>query len=268
MAHLDDVSLSAHLDGDADHGAHLQACAQCRARLAQLEAVTRALASPPAPLSPAARDRLVIAATKAAPLPGPTGGRAATGNGAGAVRLVHRRHRRGRWVAVAAVVLAGLAAIPLLSADRSTSGDAAGTAALRQVPERSGGMTDDDAGASGAAESLAAPAPAAGGGPAAEGPVDGGDLGPHREVAEVARVVRARLDGEAGGWEPGPPVEARCEQQARADGAPGPLAYVATLTWRGAPAEALAFRVAGEPRGYLLAVMARPGCATLARARI
>lgn len=261
MAHLDDLALNAHLDGDADHGEHLDGCDACLGRLASLRSVAQAVGvAPPGP-SPSAADQLIAAALAAAP---PAEG----DEEATVVSLAERRMRRTRWLAAAAVVLILLAAVPVILSGREGGGTdmaARMNAEARQpAPEEdaaalASGVADD-------AEALgSAGGSAAAGGGMSGGPISDGDLGPRSDVAELERIARARLDTPSGGDDVAP-VVVRCEDDARAAlGVSGSLIYLATLRWRGTDAEVVVFREADGSRP--LAIMSRSGCRLLDRGR-
>lgn len=273
-SHLDDLALSRHLDGDADHAAHLAACERCGTRLDALRAVSAAMAAPPPGPDQAATDALIgtaLAAWEPSDALDDVEGDGPRTSDEAVVVLAERRHRTVRWLAAAAMVLIALAAVPLL-AGQGRSNDAAlqesePPAATRrhesQLEATAGGADESAADAAGDS-AFADQAPD--GLPA--GPVSDGDIGHHREIASVARIVEARLEGPSAGPESAAAVAPQCEAEARgADPDAGALAYVATLTWDGTDAEALAFRSADGTSGYRLAIMDRASCAVLARGR-
>lgn len=260
MAHLDDLALNAHLDGDADHGDHLDGCAPCQGRLSELRAVAVAIGEMPQPLGTSEADRLIAGALGSA-----QAGEA--DSGASITSLADRRARRASWLAAAAVVLLLVAAVPVILSGRGNDGGDAAAPASRQE------LAEDSAGAGSATEGgstgdLTAGAAAGGlaatGGTVAGGPISDGDLGPRSDIAELERAARARLDTPSGGDETEPPVVARCEGDARAAlGTSGAFVYVATVRWKGSDAEVLVFREDDGSRP--LAVMARPSCRLLDR---
>lgn len=170
-SHLDDETLSAAIDGqDAPATAHLAGCAACRSRSAALDAVRRAVGTPPAAAPATLADRAVAAAMAAyaeeradprasdaragdpgagpriavvVPLRRPLEGPPDSFTSAGPAG--RRRQRLPAWaLGVAAALAAVLVAVPLLN--RAPDDDAAtvatGTAADRTT-EGAGGVVVD-----------------------------------------------------------------------------------------------------------------------------
>ena len=60
--HPDLEALSAYLDGETSVASHVEACAICRDEVALLAGARAAVAAPPAPAPPGAKDRAVASA--------------------------------------------------------------------------------------------------------------------------------------------------------------------------------------------------------------
>lgn len=271
MAHLDDLDLSAHLDGEADHGAHLVGCASCQARLASLGAVAAAVGAPVPSLDGPAADAL-IARALAQP-----GEQATPGEGVSHVvplaGRATRSRRRPAWLAAAAVAVLALAAVPVIVRTAQDSGGSA--TAVKTAPTSGDPSLSEAADSAGSAASGTVAAPqfrADSGGAAsmlAAEPVSGGDLGEQSDTAVVGARARDRLEGGAAEGQTDASPVSRCEAQARQSTPElAGLAYVAVLRWRGVQAEALVFRVPGDDAAYQLEVMAQQDCRRLAQARI
>lgn len=267
MAHLDDLDLNAHLDGEADHGAHLEVCVPCQSRLSALHAVAVAVGAPVPALDGSAADGLVARALAAET------GRLAPSEADRTVVQLAGRTGRGRapaWLAAAAVAMLALAAVPVVL--RATK-DNAGNASAVKVAEPEGGTTlssgEVSKDAAGGAElrlgATAGSAVSEGGGQ----PVSGGDLGEQSDPAAVGTRVRDRLEGRTAEAPTAASPVVHCETQARQTSPElGALAYVAALRWRGVQAEALVFRVPGNDTIYQLEIMAQQDCRRLAQAQI
>ncbi|MGI8794020.1 MAG: hypothetical protein ACR2H3_12760 [Acidimicrobiales bacterium] len=287
MAHLDDIALNAHADGDADHGDHLAACEACAARLGALRSVMNAVGSPPPPLATASRDRALAAALAAGgslDWSGPATGAnpaSATTTDATIIDLASRRQARTRLVAIAAVALLALGAIPVLfngmGRDRGLTSAASGPAkdaAEAQAPtdralndattsNGNGAFADRNTATESDGQS------ASGGSAAAfANPINDGHIGERSTTTDIGRVARARLDAPSGGDDANP-AQLECGAAARtgADGDLGDEVYVARVRYQGSEAEAHVFRVAGAD-DYSLQVMRRSDCRRLAQARI
>jgi len=231
--HLDDDILSAALDSEASPGdrAHLEGCATCRVRLAELQRAATAIATPVAPVDPARRDAVIAAALGVAP-------------------LASRRRRREipSWAwAAAAVVLALVVILPLVA--RSPGRDDADMAggdtetALRS--------TDDSAGS----EAMSAPAP-----------IDAGDLGPLDDAAMRERI-NAYLTGTAPSASAATGSGLACLDALRQqDTTLGTLRLFGRATIDGRAAELLVFDVPNAERLTLrVYAVAQGDCATILR---
>jgi hypothetical protein len=117
--HPDDERLSALLDGEGRAGddAHVETCAACGARLAQLRLVAAAVGAPVSPPEPAPRRAAIAAALAAAP----------ERHRGEVVPLGRARRRTGapRWLAAAAAVVLVALAVPLVAraVDRQEADD-------------------------------------------------------------------------------------------------------------------------------------------------
>jgi hypothetical protein len=264
--HSDDEALSAALDGDAAGAAaaaHAATCDQCRARLAELDAVRTAVgAAVPAP------DAVTRARAIAAALDAHVASPASAGRDIGLAARKRTGSNSGRrlpLLAAAAVLVALLVAVPVLI-DRTVSNSHTNSKATTL---------------------------------AGSGALDGGDLGAQQDPQALAAVVRSAVNegqtadavnaagGSPGGQSapggasgaatttPGPvqgtPSAARaltntppCQSATRSKYGKGTgvLAYTATLTWQGQPAVLLAYPLvppAGSFR-YRAFVVARSTC--------
>ena len=252
MTHLDDDALSAHLDGEGDAAtaAHLDGCAECRARLAQLRAAADAIGGSIPAVDEVARRRAISAALGDAPA----------------------RPRRAvpSWVAAAAaVVVLLLAAIPVVSSLRDD--DTTQSTALRKAERSAGdiaafGAPDDLGPQSDPAalrqlleERLTAPVPSGAEAPLAAQTRDGDDTGAADE---------STASGAAGGGGATGGSSVACLTEARAAGSDrvGSLLYVATLQWETRPALVFVFQ-APDPSASTLTrwafVLARQDCQLL-----
>lgn len=254
--HLDDETLSAHLDGitDASAQSHLAGCAACRDRLAAFEAVAAAVGRPAPVLDEAITDRLITTALAAG----------AVDELAPVVPLRRGRPTGLMWVAgvaAALTLLLGVATAVSRAGRHGTAVASRSAIAPTTVAEATtGGQAFDNA----------------------AGAVSGGDLGDQSDPEAVASFARSAMGERPAGDAAAPlaagatakssaaagaqttvttvPASPQCTDQARAEGGPGlgNLVYFATLRWRGEPAEFLAF---ANRQGY---VMARGSCAVLA----
>jgi hypothetical protein len=296
--HLDDEQLSLLLDGiEIDGRAHVEddACTRCGDRLAALRAARDTVAAAVvAPLSADVLDRLVGAALDASEVAEVV-----------PITAAPRRRRLSTpppaWLIGAAAALAALVGVAgLLRAVDVTSGDDAGS--MASVANQDAARGDADAGkrADDQATALAADS-----GSAVSGPVDpevvAADLADQDDPVALAQLLQASpLSGQAtttfsarstasppsadaaaessaGGASAAPtstaPVDrAQCRAQAEESGAGrySALLSTATLRWKGQAAEVLVFRLV-EPSSdgsitRQALVLARPGCALLAKA--
>lgn len=238
-AHLDDDQLTALLDGegsDADR-AHLAGCDRCAERDGALRAVAALVAAPPAPPSPGAREEAVAAALAAAERP------------VGLPRPARRRPPA--WLLPVAAVVALVAMVAAI-VPRWGAGDDDGVGG-----DRAARSAEDESGAAlgsaerGSASELRRPS--------------GGDLGPIDDEADLAaRVEEAGASQfalqEDGAADPGP-----CDPVARSrEPGLGDLVLRVGATWRGTPAEVLAYAPAGGGDPTRAVVVAVDGCAPLA----
>jgi hypothetical protein len=223
--HPDTEALSAFLDGEAPEvDTHVATCAECRRQLDALGRVRSAVGAPVPPPAPRTRDAAVAAALDAVDRPTPD--------------------RRRQWtVVVAAGAVAAALLLGLVVTRAGTSSKSSKTAAVSSNLVRAGdlGNVDDAQGLRAKIEprltQTAAQAPDKGAASAA-GQSGGGGGGaaatPERRAASEARQA---------------PAEApRCEGAARAL-QPGRalLVYVATVRWKGTPADVFGFSPAGAP---------------------
>jgi hypothetical protein len=246
--HLDDDQLTALLDGEGAEAdrAHLAGCDRCGERAGALRAAAALVAAPPAPPPEGARDAAVAAALAAADRPVVSIPRPA-------------RRRPPAWLLPAAAVVALVALVAVVvprwgQGTDDEGGDSEDRAAL---------SAGDDSGSGDAQDS------AEGGAPAAETPplsrTSGGDLGALDEEADlVGRIDEAQgsqfalqEDRQGGAGPCDAPVRAR---------EPGleDLVLRATATWRGTPAEVLAYAPEGASSPTRAVVVAVDGCTTLA----
>ncbi len=273
--HLDAEAHSAAVDGrdTADERAHLALCPACRAEVARLAEVARAVGSPVAPQPPSEAAAALLRALNAARAPG----------AAVPTRSGRRWLEPGKlWAAAAAVivVVAGGAVLVRHATASHPHTAAVGGPSAAPGPRSAAGTASTLApfpAGTDHRQSGTAPNPAAGAarlGPT--GPVDGGDLGTQSAVGPLVAAVQAALDGEptTTSIPAGEPALAQptatCAAQAAAV-SPVPLArllYVATATWKGTPAIVLGEQGAsqnGRPGpSRVLLVLARQGCGLLA----
>jgi anti-sigma factor RsiW len=258
-AHLDDGRLSALLDGEAsaDDVQHADGCPECRTRVASWRAVTTKLVVQPGPV-PAQRDAAVeaaLAAIEAAVSSSPDRSRPLAG---------HRRRRAAfSWPRLAGAVAAAVGVAGIAVTISHLGGGGSGPAST------AAGVTRPQA-ASPAARASATPSQNS----ASVVPTAGVALGSYQDPGGVVAAVRDWLGSRSGaastpGATPGPPPAAAavpppCLTQAasRAKVAPQSVPVLdATLTYRGSPARAYVFAVAGR---HTVAVVAEPGCGLLA----
>jgi hypothetical protein len=249
--HADDETLSAHLDGAHEESQlrdHLEGCATCQARLAELRRARRALAAPVTPPPEWQRDAAISRAL------------AVADDRAGA------RHRVGPWAggiaAALLLVLGATVGLSLLSNDgHDTVASRASKPAARTL-EAAGAATPPT---TIAAEQL-------------------GDLGAIPDSAALRAVLqpavalfrmnakaaagapetteRAELQSGSGRVAPAP--ERRCLAAARAlDPANVSPAAAGTATWQGTPAEVLVYAVGGRPGAARVYVLAQADCRVL-----
>lgn len=278
--HLDDVQLSADLDGlvlDEPGSAHLAGCSACSRRRGELAAAASAVAAPPAAVDPALVDVLV--------------GRAAAQATAGAAQRAPLDMKRDRrrlvlpprgWIVAAAAALAGLVGLTGLLQATSPGGDQSSATKLAGGPGGSPASSDDElaGGTSLDAERVTV------------------DLGYHEDPAQlvaalVASAGLSRSSPTRRGVEADPPAgeaaparevdsaaesrpeagedRARCASEARRIGAGrlGGHLSTAALVWKGEPAEVLVFELAEPSHGpsRQALVMRRAGCGLLADPR-
>jgi hypothetical protein len=246
--HLDDEAISAVLDGEAtaDEVAHVDVCATCAARLAQLRDAALVVRTPVEPPSDAERDAAIAAAL--APM------------STSATVTPIRRRVAPRWLGAAAAVLAVLAGIGVLAGVQRDNDDARQSSA---ADSSAGGTT-----------SRRSPAPEASA--FATAVYDGGDLGdidvkslentiesalsPSRSSA--AQAAGSTASGTSGGSDTVndsalttlATKAAACEDSVRT-GNPdlGSLLYRATGHLDGEPVEVFAFDSAGRRWVYVVA---------------
>ena len=271
--HLDDETLSAHLDGEAPEAArHLAGCPQCAGRLAQLEAAAALVSAPPAPMDDEARAGALAAAMDA-------------WRGGGEAGRPARRLWLLAVAAVAAVMLVSAVALRSIGNDhRSSLG--------RQAAETTAPVALDggDLGDQSDPSALAGAVRSALGGNAAAGALTGADTAggsavAGRAVAPTTTTAQGPFSSGASGSGAGstaaPAPEALASRAAPASrtvrpacastvaksyGAGlGPLLYTASLRWQGTPAELLAYRLAQPGRTLTIRafVMARKDCQLL-----
>jgi hypothetical protein len=256
--HADFEALSAYVDGEApEWGAHLAACAACRASAEELRAVSAAVAVPVEPPADPVREAAIATAV--------AGGRAAA--------RPSRRPGQARWMfgAVAALVVVVVGVAALLAGSGGSSSRRNDTAvAGPAIGSRPG--TD-------AASSSAAPvAPVA----------DLGDIADAATLLSRAGIsTNAKSAAGAGGaaaaaspansaasplGSPGsvPPTAVGappCEAVARArQPSLGPVVYFATARHGGVPAVVLGFSNGSGSPPLTLLLLAQDGCAELLRA--
>ena len=218
-AHPSDEQLSAHLDGEApDVAPHVETCAPCQARLADLRAVAALLAVPPEAPEPTQREAAIAAARD---------GHAAYGP--------NRQRRLVLAVAAAVVVAAGIATPLLLGGGRRTT-----TALSSEKVTTAAGSSRADVGAA-----------LVDGGDLGD-QTDAAHVGAivARTLAPPGAAAPAPATGSGGSLAGGPAAASRtggasaCTPPAGV----GTVTYRATLRWRGTPAEAFA----AEPGRRLL----------------
>lgn len=274
--HLDDVQLSADLDGlvlDEPASAHLDGCAACTRRRGELAAASSAVAAPPAAVDSSLMDVLVARAAAQAT--------AATVRGA-PLDIQRARRRlvlppRG-WIVGAAAALAALVGLTGLLQATSPGGDQSGATRL----------------AGGAGHSPTSSAHEGATGPSVHPERVMADLGDHDDPAQLVGALAASL-GQSGSGSSQPEAladeaaparevdsaaesragagedRARCASEARRIGAGrlGGHLSTATLRWKGEPAEVLVFALAEPSPGLSrqALVMRRAGCGLLADPR-
>lgn len=258
--HLDDDVLSDVLDGEAEP-AHLTTCATCSVRLAELRRAVDLVAQPPPLLDEGRRRQLLDRALTVEARTGPApGGHGDTGGDDVVVPLPRRA--ANRWLGVAAA-----AAIVVAIGGAIAFGD-------RDEPDMDSAARDTATG-SATLEASTDEVPA----------VDGGDLGPRTDPAELGSLLKARMaeeattmaapaDGATGGGA-GATLDARaagshpCTRQARSEYGRGidRFVYAALLEWQGTPAVMLAYEAstaaASGPVRYVALVLARDDCRLL-----
>jgi hypothetical protein len=242
--HLDDEAISAVLDGEAtaDEVAHVDACATCAARLAQLRDAALIVRTPVEPPSDAERAAAIAAAL--APM------------STSATVTPIRRRVAPRWLGAAAAALAVLAGIGVLASVQRGNDDTKQTSA---ADSSAGGTT-----------SRRSPAPEASA--FATAVYDGGDLGDidvkslENTIESALSPSRASASQAAGAAASGGSTAddsaattlatkaAACEDNVRT-GNPdlGSLLYRATGHLDGEPVEVFAFDSAGRRWVYVVA---------------
>ena len=300
--HLDDEQLSLLLDGLEPEGrghVHDEGCADCLARLEQLQAARDAVAAATvAPLTDDVLDRLVSTALAAPP------------DVAEVVPLTRRRRLAApppAWLLGAAAAIAVLAGVAgLVQSSRSDDGGSMAST-VRNLETADAESSSPAAG--GVAADAAVQAPMAAGDAFADPEVVSADLADQDDPDQLALALdgltktlsgtptasaysaRAAAGGSAGAAEEGdetsaaasPPAptttaaadRAQCRGTADAIGGGrfSALLSTATLRWKGQPAEVLVYRLAepsapdegGVTRQAL--VLSRPGCSLLADPR-
>ncbi len=263
--HPDSEALSALIDGegtDTDR-AHTAECAACRGRMARLEAVGAAIGTPVEP------DHEAIEAGVVAALAAWT----ASDHSATASRSRPRRYAPpAAWVGIAAVVLALLVAVPLLTGQDNRDLTAAGDGAALEAEEQSGAGGGRHAGTATSQGSTVGVA----------------DFGEHNDTATLVALLST--DSYAA-----PPAATAADAEADADEAPasgddsptsdrsrcvdegtrvaagraGPLVMTGPVIWRGEDAVVVVFAVDPDDAGRdrQLYVMSRSGCDVLAEQR-
>lgn len=269
QAHPSDEQLSAAIDGHDDGAAaHAAQCSSCQVRQDELREVSALLAAP-VPVDPAVRDEAVAAAVRAA-VGDDFMGRGEIGVEAG------RERRRVNWtpiVAVAAVFVLGLLAVPrLISDDGGNDGRGNVTAAQSGDAEWSDEFAGTHLGDFGqvadgeALRGLVAPALGVTAFDAREDST-GGKTQPVPEAAQLR----------AGAEQPAEQVPVRCSGVARREYGTGlgPLTSTANVRWKEAtpdggsvwtPAVVLAYQLtdpAGERLRHRVFVLADSDCRLL-----
>ncbi|MCU1373328.1 MAG: hypothetical protein JWO68_614 [Actinomycetia bacterium] len=244
--HLDDDALSASLDGEATpaESAHVESCAECRARADELRAAANAIGTPLPAVDGTARDEAIRAALLSLP-----------------TRLESRRARwqppTWAWGAAAAVLVVAVL-VPVLG--RGGSDGSTNTAASGRQEKTQRSTADSSAGAS----TLSAPA----------GPVDAGDLGSvddgqlRNEVTAALQVPAAATAGPNAYDQAAPttvvpagPPPPCVDQLRAAQPNLGALRLVARATLDGRRARVLVFDGPGEAPSLWLYAVADTGCA-------
>jgi hypothetical protein len=260
--HLGDEILTAVIDDDpaapADAAArqHVEACAPCQARLAQLRHVVAAIGRPPEPASSALREthlRVALSAGTVRP-----------------IETARRLRTRPLVLAAAASILVLLSAGGLVVALRGGSGSRSKetVAASLSHPSVTGGFR----GAAGTLPSSAGALNALG--PIAADYGDQSDLGTLSTLianslqnpGPVTPIPRAAAPGSSANALAAPGAGPDCEPAAQADadrvGAGAAPALTATLRWDSQPARAVAFRLGGG--NLLIEVRRQSDCFLLA----
>jgi hypothetical protein len=241
--HLDDDALSATLDGEAtpDEHAHVEGCAECRARVQELRRAANAIGTPLAAVDPARRDAAIAAALLAQP-----------------TLLASRRRQPPGWLlgAAAAVIALGIL-VPLVN--RATgSGDSGADQASSSARSLSKATESQDSAATGAAPLFAAAPP---------------DLGVIASEADLReRVLEALQPPATDVAAPSSTTSAAsgasnaadpCEGRLTADDATlGALRLDARATIDGTPGRVLVFEVRDDP-ATLHALGLTDGCDVL-----
>lgn len=249
--HPDDEALSAlldHEDTSSDAAAHIAGCADCQRRMDRLDQVARAVAGSPPPPSPAVVERAVAAALAAA----------REGASSQQAPVAERRRRLVALAAVAAVAVAGLALVPLLSHRRaSTAASGAGARTQEGAADASKALAIQDLGDQDNAQQLR--------------DLVQGRLGTNGAAAQApAAAAGSAPSGSSVATAP-PGAAPLCLDQAReVAGASAPLLYQATLRWRGQPSQLVVFAASPSSGGSLshqLLVLDRATCAVLVSQR-
>lgn len=264
--HPDSEALSALIDGEgtAADRAHVAECAACRGRMARLEAVGAAVGAPVEP------DREAIEAGVASALAAWT----APDHSSRAPRNRPRRYAPpAAWVGIAAVVLALLVAVPLLTGQDNRDLSAAGDGTALEADDQSGGGGGRRSGTANSQGSAVGVA----------------DFGEHNDTATLVALLATdtyaapppaatATDAEAGADEApasgdGSPTSdgSRCVDEGTrvAAGRAGPLVMTGPVVWRGEDAVVVVFAVDPDDAGRdrQLYVMSRSGCDVLAEQR-
>jgi hypothetical protein len=276
--HPDFEALSAYHDGEAPELAgHVGGCDACRAELARLAAVSRAVGAPVEAVSPSAVDRMIGRALAAGAPGAPGDGRAKPavvpikGPGPDPARGPGPSGpSRSRWAVVAAAAAAVVVAVGLAGVLTRTDRSGGGAAQTALAPAATGDQR------------TAAP-PAAGARTSAGSPIEGGDLGEVVDGRALVAKVGPEVSGQTSSAVADNPVVApsgaenapqevgtrACELQARSiDPGAGPVVYVARATQAGTPATVLGFAPVGGSRPLSLFLMAQDGCRLLAQATL
>jgi hypothetical protein len=258
IAHPDDETLSALLDGEADQDAdaHVAGCSTCGARLAALRAAAAAVGEAPQP-PPAVRESAIRAALMDSAADHPV------------IREHPYRERRSLaivgWVAAAAAVIALFVALPALLGGGGSSMKA--SSAARATTATTTALSPAPAGApslsAGVAQGAYAP-----GRKANDNVIAPPDLGAQNDPAALAHQLDTIVTAQSGhssspalapitapGSQAGTPTTApttapaglRCAGVAAGLTGAGPgakLDFGARLRWRGTPAEVYVFSAA------------------------